>query len=98
MGAPSEFVKSPRDTRERITVIGAGVSGRALAVFARELGHTVFVSEAKVIDEETRELFHRVGVEYEGGGHSDRMLDGDTMVLSSGERSISWPLILRDPS
>ena len=92
MGAPSEFVKSPRDTRERITVIGAGVSGRALAVFARELGHTVFVSEAKVIDEETRELFHRVGVEYEGGGHSDRMLDGDTMVLSSGVSPGSEPV------
>ncbi|HPK42772.1 MAG TPA: Mur ligase family protein, partial [Synergistales bacterium] len=92
MGAPSEFVKSPRDTRERITVIGAGVSGRALAVFARELGHTVFVSEAKVIDEETCELFHRVGVEYEGGGHSDRMLDGDTMVLSSGVSLDSEPV------
>ncbi|MGB4210006.1 MAG: hypothetical protein WBJ42_07695, partial [Thermovirgaceae bacterium] len=84
MSAPSGFMRDPMDARKRITVIGAGISGRALAVFARELGHTVFVSEARVIDEETRDLFRRVGVEYEGDGHSDRMLNCDAMVLSSG--------------
>ncbi len=93
MGTPSSFVKGPRDTRKRITVIGAGISGRALAVFAKELGHTVFVSEARVIDEETRDLFRRVGVGYEENGHSDRILDCDAMVLSSGIPPESNPVI-----
>jgi len=85
-------MRDPMDARKRITVIGAGISGRALAVFARELGHTVFVSEARVIDEETRDLFRRVGVEYEGDGHSDRMLNCDAMVLSSGVSPGSGPV------
>jgi UDP-N-acetylmuramoylalanine--D-glutamate ligase len=70
--------------RDRITVIGAGVSGRALAVFARKLGHAVFVSEAKAVGDEAGELFRRFGVEYESGGHTERILDCDAMVLGSG--------------
>lgn len=78
--------------KDRITVIGAGVSGRALAVFARKLGHAVFVSEAKAVGDETSELFRRFGVEYEFGGHTERILDCDAMVLGSGVPPGSEPV------
>jgi len=69
---------------DRITVIGAGVSGRALAILASKLGYSVFVSELASVDTETRELFHRYGIVHESDGHSERILECDAMVLSSG--------------
>ncbi|MBR1673161.1 MAG: NAD-binding protein, partial [Fretibacterium sp.] len=42
---------------KRITVVGAGVSGRELALLAARLGAEVFVTERKELSREARELF-----------------------------------------
>ncbi|KUK61862.1 MAG: UDP-N-acetylmuramoylalanine--D-glutamate ligase [Synergistales bacterium 58_81] len=76
----------------RITVIGAGVSGRALAILASKLGYSVFVSELGSVDPQTRELFHQYGIDHESDGHSERILECDAMVLSSGVSPRSRPV------
>ena len=69
----------------RITVIGAGVSGTALALFARELGKKVFVSEERDgLSSEAIERFKKADIEWEAGGHSERAFDTDILLLSSG--------------
>ena len=69
---------------KRVTVVGAGVSGRELALLAARLGASVFVSENKSLSGETRELFERNGVEWEAEGHTKRAFDADVILLSSG--------------
>ena len=69
---------------KRITVVGAGVSGRALAELAAKLGAKVFVSEAKELPEETKKLFESAGIDYECGGNTERALEADEVVVSSG--------------
>lgn len=69
---------------KKITVVGAGVSGRALAELAAKLGAEVFVSEAKELPEETRKAFESAGISCECGGNTERALDADEIVVSSG--------------
>ena len=69
---------------KRITVVGAGVSGRALAELAAKLGAKVFVSDAKELPEETKKLFESAGIDYECGGNTERALEADEVVVSSG--------------
>ncbi|MEG2184337.1 MAG: UDP-N-acetylmuramoyl-L-alanine--D-glutamate ligase [Cloacibacillus sp.] len=71
-------------TGKRISVIGAGVSGRALAELAASLGADVFVSDAKEIKEETKAAFAASGINWEEGGNTDRALCADQIVVSSG--------------
>ncbi len=72
-------------SEKRISIIGAGVSGRALAVLASSLGAEVFVSDTKsILPEDTIDIFHKNGVSFETGGHSERSWDTDLLVLSSG--------------
>lgn len=71
-------------TGERITVLGAGVSGRASARLAHDLGADVFVSDAREIDAAHRRELEEMGIEVEAGGHSDRALECDRAVVSSG--------------
>lgn len=69
----------------RITVIGAGISGQALARWAKKLGADVLVSDQKAeLAPEVCLAFKQAQIEYEIGGHSDRALDCDVMVVSSG--------------
>ena len=69
---------------KRISVIGAGVSGRSLAELARKLGAEVFVSDLKKIAEETVKAFENMGIEWEGNGNTERVLACDEIILSSG--------------
>lgn len=70
---------------KNFTVLGAGVSGEALALAVAGLGGTVFVSENKYdIPKDRLSLFEKAGVEWELGGNSDRALECDVMLLSSG--------------
>ena len=62
---------------KRITVVGAGVSGRALAELAAKLGAKVFVSEAKELPEEMKKLFECAGIDYECGGNTERALEAE---------------------
>ena len=69
---------------KRISVIGAGVSGRALAELAAELGADVFVSDAKRLAEETKKSFEEACINYEECGNTERLLNADQIVASSG--------------
>jgi UDP-N-acetylmuramoylalanine--D-glutamate ligase len=70
---------------KRITVIGAGVSGTALALLARGLGAEVFVSEERnTLASDTLERLRNAKIDWELGGHSRRAFEADTLLLSSG--------------
>ena len=70
---------------KRLTVIGAGVSGTALALFARGLGDRVFVSEEKgALAPDVVEQLKNAGVGWEAGGHTERAFEADALLLSSG--------------
>jgi UDP-N-acetylmuramoylalanine--D-glutamate ligase len=68
----------------KVTVLGAGVSGRSIALLASRLGSCVFVSDGGEIRDETRALLTDGGIAFESGGHTDRALDCDVIVVSSG--------------
>jgi UDP-N-acetylmuramoylalanine--D-glutamate ligase len=67
-----------------VTVLGAGVSGLSLALMARRLGCDVFLSEAREISPDAREILEASRIECESGGHTDRIFERDTVVLGSG--------------
>lgn len=68
-----------------VAVIGAGVSGTALALLASRLGAKVFVSEEKdALSRSALEAFEKEGVAWETGGHSPRVFEADALLLSSG--------------
>lgn len=69
---------------KKITILGAGVSGLALARLASRLGADVFLSEAKDISTETAEMLKSEGIAFEMGGHSQKTLDCDQAVVGSG--------------
>ena len=69
----------------KITVVGAGVSGRALALWAASRGAGVFVTDHRAeIPRETQELFSKTRIQWETGGHTPRCCECDLMVVSSG--------------
>jgi UDP-N-acetylmuramoylalanine--D-glutamate ligase len=70
---------------KRVTVIGAGVSGTALALLAHDLGAEVFVSEERnTLASDALERLKNAKIDWELGGHSDRAFKADTLLLSSG--------------
>ncbi len=72
---------------KRVTVVGAGVSGRALALFASRLGAKVFVTEsAPELAPGCARLFEESGIEWECGGHTPRCCECGAMVVGSGVR------------
>ncbi len=69
---------------EKITVVGAGVSGKALAHWAKDQGAQVFVTDRKEIDADTCSDLAQAGIAWESGGHSVGCCHCDRMILSSG--------------
>ncbi|MDY3869339.1 MAG: UDP-N-acetylmuramoyl-L-alanine--D-glutamate ligase [Pyramidobacter sp.] len=67
----------------RICVVGGGVSGRSLALWAKKLGASVLVSDTAALSDETQRLFEKNGIAWECGGHI-AACQCDMMVLSSG--------------
>ncbi|NLB82735.1 MAG: UDP-N-acetylmuramoyl-L-alanine--D-glutamate ligase [Synergistaceae bacterium] len=69
---------------KRITVIGAGVSGLSLAVFASSLGAQVFISaDSPVADTSIPEKLKALNIPWEEG-HTARAYESECMLLSSG--------------
>lgn len=68
------------------SIIGAARSGLAVARLLRQQGESVFVSDAKPIAEahEQIDVLEQLGIPYEFGGHSERVLEAKTIVLSPG--------------
>lgn len=68
----------------KVSVLGAGVSGASLALFASEMGADVFLSDAGRIAPDIVRKMEQKQIPFESGGHSDRVLSCDRIVLSSG--------------
>lgn len=69
--------------KNNVTIIGAGVSGTALALFAREIGCRVFVSDSNHIDENTKNIYTKYGIGYEIF-HTEKIFQSDKIIVSSG--------------
>ena len=69
-----------------LVVLGAARSGQAAAQLARKLGYRVLLSETRPADAfaQTAQLLAQQGIELEFGGHSERVLRADRVVLSPG--------------
>ena len=68
---------------QKVSVIGAGVSGQGLALLAHNLGHEVLVSEMKSITPEAKSLFTQNNIAYEEG-HTPKVFECDEILISSG--------------
>lgn len=77
------------------TIIGAGKSGLAAAILAKENGDTVFLTESKpssAYDDAAKKLIEH-GIEHEFGGHSSRALNNTNCVITSPGVPPSAPII-----
>jgi len=72
------------DNTATYSILGAARSGLAVAKLLRSEGARVFVSDAKPAGDSAIALLDAIGAEYEFGGHSDRVLESDTLILSPG--------------
>lgn len=70
----------------KITILGIGRSGTAAAILALKKGMTVFVSDISPAEKLTAYVkrLESAGIEYETGGHSDRVYDAELCILSPG--------------
>ncbi|MGI6076194.1 MAG: UDP-N-acetylmuramoyl-L-alanine--D-glutamate ligase [Pyramidobacter sp.] len=81
----------------KITIVGAGVSGSALALFAAERGAEVFVTDQRDdLPEERKALFRKHAIQWETGGHTERCTACDRMVVSSGVPATSCAVALAE--
>lgn len=77
----------------RITIIGGGVSGTALATLGQKLGASVFVTEGKNLSASSRAVFEQKCIAFEEGGHTNRAWQTDLVVASSGLSPVSVPVM-----
>ena len=79
-------VRSHTVTNARVSIIGAARSGVAAAELLVKAGAVVFVSDRNAVDTlgENPARLAAMGVQYETGGHSDRVFDADFIVVSPG--------------
>ena len=71
--------------RERIVVLGGGISGYGSAILAKKMGHDVFLSDAGTISDLYRSRLEQWEVEYEQGGHTmERILSATEVIKSPG--------------
>ncbi|MCB2229722.1 UDP-N-acetylmuramoyl-L-alanine--D-glutamate ligase [bacterium] len=75
-----------RIRERRIGVIGMARSGLAAARLALRFGGKPFVTDSarEEILVEPIAALRKVGIEYEAGGHTDRVLDSDYVIISPG--------------
>ena len=72
---------------KRITVIGLGVSGKAVSILANQLGAIVYASDSNSSEEiisNAMELMHGHHIATETGIHSKRIYDSDLWIVSPG--------------
>ena len=73
-----------QNINKKITILGAGVSGKALAFLAQRLGYSVLISDRKELDAKTRHEFELSGIAWEDGGHTPLIYNADMIVVGSG--------------
>ncbi len=76
----------------RVGVVGLARTGRALVEALAPAGVSVFVSETRLVAPEERAFLSHHGVEWEEGGHTERLLEADLVVPSPGIPPHSAPL------
>ncbi len=67
-----------------VVVVGAAKSGIAAARLLKTQGAYVFLTDSGTISEATKTLLLEAGIEFEDGGHSNRALAADFVVVSPG--------------
>ncbi|PLV58989.1 UDP-N-acetylmuramoyl-L-alanine--D-glutamate ligase [Thermotoga sp. KOL6] len=73
----------------KIGFLGFGKSNRALLEYMlKKRNNSFFVSEAKELDNETKEYLRRRGVEFEDGGHTEKLLECDIVYISPGVKPV----------
>ncbi len=70
--------------RYDVVILGSGESGFGTALLAAKNRYSVFVSEQSTIDNETKKLFDQLGIEYEEGGHTEKVFQTREVVKSPG--------------
>jgi UDP-N-acetylmuramoylalanine--D-glutamate ligase len=69
---------------KKVTVLGAGKSGIAVAELLLVKGAEVLVSELGKIDDAGRSTLHEKRILFEEGGHTEKVYDADFCVVSPG--------------
>lgn len=80
----------------KISVLGMGKSGLALAQVLSRNGASVFVSDSKTHDELSFEIdtLNALNVEWEVSGHTEKIYDGKDLIVISPGISIYHPIIV----
>ncbi len=71
---------------KKMAVLGLGKSGMAAVRFFRKRGYEIFTSDTKRFDsnDSTVEELKKLGVSGEWGGHTEKILNSDCILLSPG--------------
>ncbi len=77
---------------KRVSVIGAGLSGRATARALARQGNRVLVSDRGDLPPLIRAELQALGVDLELGGHTARTLQAEAMVVSPGVPPYRFPV------
>ena len=76
-----------------VTVLGGARSGQAAARLLASYGARVLVSDSGGLSDATRADFMVRDIDFEVGGHSDRILDADFIVTSPGVPDSAPPMV-----
>lgn len=79
---------------KNITILGAGRSGVAAATALHKLGAIVFVSDQSSLSPSARQELVRLNIPFEEGGHTERALAAQRIILSPGV-SPNAPIVQR---
>lgn len=82
---PSQPVMTPEEVRGKaVTVVGGARSGRSASRLLATAGARPFLTERGALAPGLEEELDDLGVSYEAGGHTDRALRADFLVVSPG--------------
>jgi len=74
---------------KKVSILGAGRSGMGAAKEVMKSGGIPFISDHGKIEEKTLKVLNDKKISFESGGHSERALDADLMILSPGVKADS---------
>ncbi len=70
---------------ERITILGGGISGLGAAILAKKKGFNVFLSEKKILSNDSKNLLIKNNIDWEEGKHSiNKIINSKEIIVSPG--------------
>ncbi len=69
--------------KQRIVVLGGGISGFGSAILSKKMGFDTFLSDMGTISEKYRTLLDKWDVDYESGGHTEELILSASEVVKS---------------